>query len=67
MPDLTLTAVLTLSSVEFQAATGVNIKYSFVVGGATVNRSFRTTFPPGILRDVVNRATDLAIADAKRT
>jgi hypothetical protein len=67
MPDLTLTAVLTLSSVEFQAAAGVNIRYSFVVGGATINRSFRTSFPPSILRDVVNRATDLAIANAKQT
>jgi len=67
MPDLTLTAVLTLSSVEFQAAAGVHIRYSFIIGGATINKSFKTTFPPSLHREVITRATDLAIADAKRT
>jgi hypothetical protein len=67
MPNLTLTAVLTLSSVEFHAATGVNIRYSFVIGGATINRSFMTTFPPSLRQAVAARATELAIANAKTT
>ena len=67
MPGITLTANLVLTGISFAAGTGVTIRYSIVVGGATINRSFITTYPPTLQQAVITRAVQLAVADAKTT
>jgi hypothetical protein len=65
MPDVTLTANLVLTGVSFAAGTGVTVRYSIAIGGTTIHRSLNTTFPPALQQQVIIRAIQLAVADAK--